>query len=101
MKQSRAERLGLDSVELAVLDSAARNFESSANVLRDEAFRCHDGLARSGQNADPVRVRSFTDRRASLARDAESSMRSTMTPLKYMAFAPYITKLTENARTWK
>jgi uncharacterized coiled-coil DUF342 family protein len=101
MKQSRAERLGLDLAELSTLDAAARTFETRESALREEALRYHEGLSKSGEKADPVRVRGFTDRRAALARDAALTIKSTLSTQRFTNLESKIAAIAEKVKVWK
>jgi hypothetical protein len=86
-----AARLGITSIELAVVDRACSTSLSQEQDLRSEAIRRHQAAIAGGKDLDIATVRSFTERREAIAVASIQQIRSQLGPKSYEALDHFIT----------
>ena len=88
-----AARLGITTIDLAVVDRACSTFLSQEQDLRSEAIQRHRAAIAGGKDLDIATVRSFTERREAIAIASIQQIRSQLGPRSYEALDHFITKV--------
>ena len=88
-----AARLGITTIDLAVVDRACSTFLSQEQDLRSEAIQRHQTAIAAGKDLDIATVRSFTERREAIAVASIQQIRSQLGPKSYEALDHFITKV--------
>lgn len=98
----RAQRLGIETIELSSLFEAARVYKAEENSLRDEAKRYHEAQIATGDGPDIAALRQFSVRRSVAAQGAFESLQSKMSPASYQRLRAYVLgELKSSITVWR